>query len=141
MIDPVLALQDAIGAVLAASPAVLALVPATAILDSTSLPITATQIIIGEGQALDANLSLARDMVRVTLDLHVWVAEDGTAGGKMVAAAIRGAVRGLAPLAIEDHRALDLNLTAARFMRDREGEQPLSHGIVTLSALLQENAP
>ncbi len=141
MTDPSLALQSAIGALLAGSAPVTALIPATAILDSTSLPITAAQIIIGDGQTLHEEMTVARDMCRVYLDLHVWTTDDNLAGCKAVTGAIRGALRNVTPWAITDHHVVDLILQTTRFLRDKEGTIPLAHAVMSINALLQEAAP
>ena len=140
MTDPSLALQSAIGSLLAGSAPVTALIPATSILDSTSLPINSAQIIIGEGQTLHEELTVARDVCRVYLDLHVWTTDDSVAGCKAVTGAIRAAMRSVTPWAIEDHQVVDLILQTTRFLRDKEGDVPLAHAVMSINALLQEVA-
>ncbi len=136
MMDPALALQKAIRDRLISASAMTALVPAEAILDRHARPEVFPSIIVGEGQALYARLHDSY-FDRVFADLHVWLAEEGTTGAKQVAGVIRDALRD-GPLTAQDHRVSDLTVTAARFLRDPDGEH--SHGIVSIQAIMLERA-
>lgn len=129
-----LALQAAIGARLAADPAVLALVPAGQIIDSHSLPEAFPCVILGEDQEVADDLTFERQHVRVTSTLHVWHREAGLAGVKAIAGAIRDALRGGLPV-LSGASCLDMRFEGARFMRDPDGIT--SHGVVTVDSLVE----
>jgi hypothetical protein len=130
-----LALQKAIRGRLAASTEVLALVPAANIIDSHKRPQTFPAIVLGEDVWTDADLTFDRRHVTVYATLHLWADEPGTTGVKALAEAIRKAFRN--GLVLDAGRLVDIRFESARFIRDPEG---LSHGIVTLEALIEESA-
>lgn len=133
---PELILQKALRERLASFPAVAVLVPAEAILDRNERPAPDPSIIIGEGQGVDEGDSLARNRTRVYLDLHVWKKEPGLEGVKIIAGAIRLAVRS-ARLALDaPFHCGDCRVSSARFLRDPDGLT--SHAIVTVAALVHE---
>lgn len=133
---PELVLQKALRERLVSFPAVSSVVPAAAILDRNERPTPDPSIIIGEGQAVDEGDSLARNRVRVYLDLHVWKKEPSLEGVKIIAGAIRSAVRaGRLSLDAPFHCA-DCRVSSTRFLRDPDGLT--SHGVVTINALVHE---
>ena len=134
--SPEFALQYAVRERLVGTEAVTALVPATSILDRNARPTPTPSIIIGEAQAVDEGDSIARNVVQVYLDLHVWMKEDSTAGVKLISGTIRQAIKlgRLAP-ASGFHFA-DCYVRNVRFLRDPDGET--SHAVVTISAKVQE---
>jgi hypothetical protein len=140
MIDASLALQTALRARLAGFAILTAIVPAANILDHTGPAARYPSVLIGEGQTIfeEKVQTFERDMTRVYLDLHLWAKADDLAPVKSIAGAIRDAIRDAAPWLIEDHRLVDVIMPMIRFMRDRESETPLAHGVVTINALLQE---
>lgn len=142
MNDASLALQTAVRGLLIGFPALTAVVPAANILDHTGPASRFPSILLGEGQSIQEKevQTFERDMWRVYLDLHLWAKADDLAPVKTMAGAIRDALRNVAPWNIEDHRVIDLTWPMTRFMRDREGDTPLAHGVVTIAGLLQEAA-
>jgi len=137
MSSPELALQAAVRARLAGSSEITALVPVASILDRNERPNPRPSIVIGEGQAVDEGDSIDRLLVRVYLDLHVWVREPSTEISKAIAGAIRRALRPRLVLASPYHCA-DSYVRTARFFRDPDGES--SHAVVTVDARVREGA-
>lgn len=131
-----LSLQKALGARLAGSPAVTALVPACNILDRNSRPAPNPSIILGEDQAMDEG-GFARTKQRIIHTVHIWKEESGLGGAKAIASAIREAVMRGAPMRLPDgYHLADIRVSGERFMRDPGGDH--SHGVVTLDALVAE---
>ena len=130
--EPSLALQAAIGARLAASAAVTALVPAEGIFDRSGRPELDRCIVIGEGQ------SVYDDFYGTAYaTLHVWVKEGGLATSKEIVGACRAALKDR-PWSLTGYFTHDLRVTNTHFMRDSQGEY--SHGVVTVRAIVQERA-
>lgn len=128
--------QTAIRARLVATPAVLALVPATSILDRNARPAPDPSIILGEGQAVDEG-RIARNVQRVYATLHVWKKEPGLAGVKQIAGAIRTAIKSKTFGLDEPYHCGDSFVSDMRFLRDPDGET--AHGVVTVECLVSEN--
>jgi hypothetical protein len=133
------AVQIAIRARLAATPAVTSLVPATSILDVNQRPTPSPSIILGESQAVDEGTSLRRAHVRVFHTIHVWKQEPSLEGVKIICGEIRMAIHaGRLVLGTGLHCA-DALVSSMRQMRDPDGET--SHGVVTVEVLVCEVAP
>ncbi len=130
------ALQKAVRARLISLPEITAMVPAANILDRNERPNPRPSVIIGEGISRDEGDSVARNLTRVWLDLHVWIKEPSTAGSKAVAGAIRAAIRAQPPLGDEQFHIVDAYVETVRFLRDPDGET--SHAVVTMNAKVQE---
>ncbi|WP_168202926.1 MULTISPECIES: DUF3168 domain-containing protein [unclassified Tardiphaga] len=130
--EPCLALQQAVGARLAASSSVTALVPADGIFDRSGRPELDRCIIIGEGQSVFEEYHGT-----AYATLHVWVKEAGLATSKEIAGACRDALKDR-PWSLAGYTAHDLRVTNTHFMRDPQGEY--SHGVVTVRAIVQERA-
>ena len=133
--NPEIALQTALRARLVSTAAVVALVPASAILDRNEQPAPDPSVIIGEGQSVDEGNSIARDLVRVYMDVQVWKREPSTAGVKAIAGAIRAALKARLVLTNGFHCA-DSLVRSMRFLRDPDGLT--SHAVITVSALVEE---
>lgn len=129
-------LQKAVRARLVATSQVTALVPSASILDRNERPNPRPSIVIGEGVSRDEGDSIARNLIRVWLDLHVWIKEPSTAGVKAVAGAIRTALRGRLDPGNSGFHIVDAYVQSVRFLRDPDGET--SHGVVTINAKVQE---
>lgn len=136
MTEPSLALQAAVRARLVASSALVAMIPATAIVDRNATPALDNSIVIGEGQTLP-DAGLARNRHEVFADLHVWRKELGLVGSKQVVGAIRDALND-GPLAVAGFHVVDLRIASTRFLRDPGGLH--SHAVVSLDCRLQEVA-
>lgn len=130
-------LQKSIRVGLTASSAVLALVPATNILDRNERPNPRPSIVIGDGQAVDDG-GIARTRFRVYLNLHVWADEASTETGKRIAGAVRAAIRDLKRTSLDDFHLADCRVVSTRFLRDPDGKS--SHSVVAVEALVQEVA-
>lgn len=133
-----LALQKAIRARLVATPAVVALVPASAILDRNQRPAPSPSIILGEAQQLDGGDSLARNRARIFHTIHVWKQEPSLTGTAAIMSAIRAAMTGARLSLDPGFHCADIRVSATRAMRDPDGET--SHGVVTVEALIVEVA-
>lgn len=132
MSEPSLALQKAMRQRLAATSAVTALVPASAIMDRNARPEVFPCILIGEGQT-GAPEGVSRHRHEVYADLHLWKAEAGLVGVKTIAGAVRAALADM-PRLIDQHRIADLYVQQTRFLRDPDGVH--SHGVLTVAAVL-----
>lgn len=131
-----LAVQKALRARLVATPALVAMVPATAILDRNQRPVPDPSIILGEAHEVDAETDMGRTMVRVFHTVHVWKREPSLEGVAAICAEIRKAVR-VGRLVLEDgFHAADARIADMRTLRDPDGET--SHGVVTIEVLMQE---
>lgn len=128
------AVQIAIRARLANTPAVTALVPATSIVDINARPAPDPAIILGEGQAVDEG-RIDRATQRVFATLHVWKKEPGLAGVKQIAAAIRTAVNA-SRLLVAGYHCGESFVSDMRYLRDPDGET--AHGVVTVECLVSE---
>ncbi|MCJ8053891.1 DUF3168 domain-containing protein [Shinella curvata] len=133
---PELALQKAVRTRLIGTSAVTDLVPAGSILDRNQRPAPFPSIVIGEGQSVDEGNSIARTLIRVYLDLHIWKKEPSTEGVKAIAGAIRAAIKTPNFGVLEGFHFADCYVQSARFLRDPDGET--SHAVVTINALVQE---
>jgi len=86
--------------------------------------------------SIDDGDSIARDRVRVVMDVHVWQKEPSTAGAKAIAGAIEAALR--TRLALDDgFHCGDVRVARCRFLRDPDGET--AHAVVTVEAIVQED--
>lgn len=127
------AVQKAIYARLTGSASVAALVPVANIIDANARPSPDPSIVIGEGQSIEGG-DIARTVQNVIMTLHVWKREQGTAGVKAIASAIRTEIHaGRLDLEAPYHCG-DCRVSSARFMRDPDGES--SHGVVTIESLV-----
>jgi hypothetical protein len=133
---PEIALQMALRTRLVSTAAVTALVPAAAILDRNELPAPDPSIILGEGQSVDEGNAIARDLVRIYMDIHVWKREPSTAGVKAIAGAIRTALKLRLDLTGTGFHCSDSRVRSIRFLRDPDGET--SHAVAAVEALVEE---
>jgi hypothetical protein len=121
-------LQSAIRAALIADAAVTALVPAANIYDGIVRQDHMPAITLGDDMEQDADMTLARDYVRVTSTIHVWVREASFLTAKRIVGAIRSAV------ASRVAGFVDVRFESARFLRDPDGVT--AHGVVTFDSLV-----
>lgn len=130
-----LVVQKAVRGRLVGTSAVTALVPAGSILDRHARPAPDPSIVLGEGQCVAAD-DIARSVVRVVMDLHVWKKEPSLVGVKAMAGAVRAALQS-ARLALDTgFHCGDCRVTSMRYLRDPDGET--SHGVVTVEILVKE---
>lgn len=132
-----LVLQRALRARLIATPSVTGLVPAGSILDSHQRPAPDPSILLGEDQEVEDG-GLERRRVRVFATLHLWRREPSLEGVKAIAGAVRAALQAGRLVLEPGWSCADCAVAGARFLRDPDGET--SHGVVTVSALLEELA-
>lgn len=129
--------QKALRARFTTTAAILALVPASNILDSNQRPAPVPSIILGESQTVDEGTSLQRRHSRVFHTIHVWRREPSLEGVKAICGEIRRAVNfGTRLVMAEPYHCADLRVSSIRTLRDPDGEH--SHGIVTVEALIVE---
>ncbi|NSL22841.1 DUF3168 domain-containing protein [Agrobacterium tumefaciens] len=133
-----LALQKALRARLSSSGDVVALVPAASILDRNERPNPRPSIVIGEGQSVDEGESIARNLTRTYMDLHIWVEEPSTEVSKRIAGAVRRAIHSAGLQLDPGFHCADCRVRGSRFLRDPDGKT--SHAVVTVDALVQEVA-
>lgn len=136
--DPSTAVQIALRQRFISTSAVIALVPASNILDRNQRPAPDPSIILGEDQVVDTGLTIARDYVRVYSTIHIWKKEVSLSGVKLIAGAIRRALGRVTRLDIADTDFVcsDCKIDSARFLRDPDGET--SHGIMVINCLVQQ---
>lgn len=125
-----LEVQKAARAAMLATPALVALVPAAAILDRNARPNLRPSIVIGEGQEVQGDLNDGGDL-DVFLDLHIWVKEPATTLARQIGWQVRMALRAKRALG-GGFQLAGWDIQSARFMRDPDGET--SHGVITLAA-------
>ncbi|MEZ2406931.1 DUF3168 domain-containing protein [Bosea sp. RCC_152_1] len=136
MIDPAYAVQALIHHRLTTSPAVTALVPAENIGDVSDRPRGFPSIIIGEGHALYSDRH-STFHEQVTTQLHVWTEEDSLVDVKLIAGAVREALRD-APWSTGGHVCHGISISRGAFMRDPDGKH--GHAVLYVDATLQERA-
>lgn len=134
--DPSLALQKAIRTRLAASPDVLALIPAGNILDTNGRPEVVPSILIGEGQTV-----MRRFNSTSYGTIHAWIAEPGLVQAKQLGSAIVDALKfdaeiERAVLHLDGFDCHDLAVTNLQYMRDPHADY--SHAIVTVAGIMKE---
>lgn len=136
--SPETIVQKAIVARLVSAPSITTLVPSRSILDRNQRPVPTPSIVIGEGLSRDEGNSIGRNLTRVYSELHVWKKEDSLTGVKQIAGEIRAALK-QSRLALETgFHCVDAYVSAARFMRDPDGET--SHAVVTVETIVEEAA-
>lgn len=135
--EPSLDLQKAIRTRLVATSAVIAIIPASAIVDRNATPALDNSIVIGEGTT-GPDDGIARNRHLVVADVHVWRKETSLAGAKQVVGLIKDALAD-GPLSLEHYHIADLLIASSRFLRDPGGLH--SHAILSLQARLVETAP
>lgn len=133
--DPSLVLQTAIRSALLDSDDVTDHVPADHILDVSGRPERLPAIVIGEGQTVFGSF----DASTVYADLHVWVQEPGLEQSKQIASAIVDAISVDGEtgnvLRLDGFVCHDLTVERTRYLRDPHG--PMSHGIVSVAAIMK----
>lgn len=133
---PEIEVQKAIRARLIGNPAIIAMVPASNVLDTHGRPSRLPAIIMGDSQSVDAGTSLRRTHTRVYHTLHLWARETSMESVKHLAALIHAEMRkGRLVLSGGLHCA-DLKTAGSRFLRDPDGLH--AHGVVTVEVLISE---
>lgn len=130
-----LALQAALRARLVATPAVTALVPASAIFDRHTRPTAPASIVLGEAEEYEAG-DMDRSRVRVASTVYVWKREPGLQGATAIAAAIRAALHSDRLDLGSSHHCVGAYVSRVRTMRDPAGE--FGRAVVTIESVIEE---
>lgn len=133
MSDVSLSLQKAILARLAGRAGLVVLVPVANMFDRHVRPEVFPSILIGEGQMVRDDLTLADNHVRLFFTLHVWTHDGALASARAIASEIGAALRGRF---FEGVTAVSVRYRDARFLRDGE----YGHGVLTFEVLAEEFA-
>lgn len=134
-----LEVQKAIRARLTTWAALMALVPASNILDTNQRPAPKPSIILGDSQAVDEDTSLRRSHTRVYHTLHVWTREPSLETCKQICEEVRRAIHTSRLTLAQPLHCADVRVSSMRFLRDPDGEH--SHGVVVVEALVSEALP
>ena len=132
MSDPALGLQGALVVRLKASSALAAII-GDRVYDLPPKGPQYPYLTLGEDQVIGDDAD-CYDGSEVYLTLHAWSRAVGFPEVKRIVAAMRDALH-LAPLAISDHRLVELRYQDARYLRDPDGLT--SHAVITFRALLE----
>lgn len=134
MIEPTLALQEAIRAKLINSPAVIALVSADRIKAGTSRPDDCPCIRIGEAHTImHGNDYAAQRMADIFLDIHVWTLNEGERKAKEITWAVQSALDG--ELSIPGADCFSFKITGTRYPRDPD--PAYGHGVLSAESLIR----
>jgi len=135
MIEPTLAVQNAIRAALVAAPGVAALVPETHIRAGSTRPDKTPCIIMSDGNtALHGHDYSSQRTAWVYLDLHIWTLDAGQDAAKEIAGAVMTALD-QPRLPIEGGDCDHFRVTASRFPRDPD--PAYGHGVLSVEALIR----
>lgn len=134
MIEPSLALQQAIRERLVGAASVLALVAADNIRDGATRPELFPSIIVGDGQTvLEGDHYNGWLNVTVHHDIHIWTFEDGLSGAKAIAGTVWRAL--MPKLTVPGWRLTDgHHVEGVRYLRDPS--QSRGHAILSVSAFM-----
>jgi hypothetical protein len=133
MTSSALALQQAIVGELAADPGVLAALSGPRIYDDTPQPAAFPYVTIGQttARSADADLEPADEHI---LTLHVWSRARGRREALAIIDEMRRALHDR-PLALADHKLINLRHEFSEARRDRDGET--IHGLVRFRAVTE----
>ncbi|MBA3446765.1 MAG: DUF3168 domain-containing protein [Pseudaminobacter sp.] len=132
MSEESLAVQKLIVARLKASAPLLALVPASKILDQQALPDVFPCILIGEAQTVGDDVDCG-PLSEVFSTIHVWSRDVGMVEAKRIAGAIRRALWD-AEDTLDGFEIGGTFFEDMRFMRDPDGKS--AHGVITFKSLV-----
>jgi hypothetical protein len=110
-------------------------VPASSILDRNERPAPSPSIVIGEGQSVDENDSLSRNLTRVYLDLHIWKKEPSTEGVAGFVTALKASVESTAALSRQARMA---GMDVERFQELKFAAEQNKIGVDALTDGLKE---
>lgn len=135
MIEPVLALQNAIRWALVNADAVTALVPTDRIRAGSTRPDKTPCIIMSDGNTeLHGHDYTAQRTAWVYLDLHIWTLNAGQDAAKEIAGAVMSALDKRS-LTIDGGYCDHFRVTGSRFPRDPDPEY--GHGVLSVEALVR----
>lgn len=134
MIEPTLAVQNAIRSTLIASPAVMELLPAGHIRAGSSRPEDLPCIQIANGTSvMNGHAAGGQYVARVLLDLHVWALENGLNTAKTIGGAVAGA---LIDWPDGDGFAFD-EFKHTRTVWPRDPDPTYGHGVLSIECVIR----
>jgi hypothetical protein len=137
MIDPALALQGALRAALVASPALDALVPADHIRAGAIRPERLPSVVFADAQVEFLGCAAgSQRLARVFLTLHIWAQEDGADTARAIGAAVYQALE-FGPLDTPEIAVDEWTPPRLVWLRDPKPELSLTHGVMTLEAVVR----
>lgn len=131
---PAVAVQTAIRTRLIGAGAVVALVPASNILDRHKRPAPYPSIILGEGQIVDEGSDIGRLRARVFSDLHIWTFEPSFELAATISGRVHSALFSPRLELAGPFHCADCRVSSARFLRDPSGD--VAHVVVTVETLV-----
>jgi hypothetical protein len=135
MIEPTIALQEAIRAKLINSPAVTALVSADRIKAGTTRPDECPCIRIGEAHTvMHGNDYTSQRIAEIFLDVHAWTVNEGERQAKEITWAVQCALDG--KLTVTGGDCFEFKITGARYPRDPDPDA-YGHGVLSVEALVR----
>lgn len=135
MIEPTLALQTAVRAVLTSDSAVAALVEPANVRAGHGRPDTMPAIVMSDGQTLlHGHDYAAQRAAWVYLDLHVWTIDAGQDAAKEIAFAVTGALDNAA-LVVDGGHVDHFQVTRAVYPRDPDPQY--GHAVLSVEALIR----
>lgn len=133
---PDVAMQKAVGDLLATVPAIVAHVPPSRIRDGIVRPESLPAIILGQPNVTILGRASARNIVaELRMMVHVWCIEDGTDAAQEIAGAAVLAL--LDAPRIEGFAVTGWERPTLAWVRDPDPEQARSHGVIALRCTLQ----
>ena len=136
MLEPTVALATAIRSRLISTSTVTDLVAADQIRAGSMRPDKLPAVLMANGQTIFlGNAAGSQLLARVFLDLHVWAIGDGAETAQAIGYAVLNALR-TAPGSL-DFVIDDYTLPAVRWMRDPDPQQHLTHGVLTVEAVMR----
>lgn len=134
MIEPTLALQNALYDHLAGDPAITALVDQMNIRAGSTRPDNLPSIIIGEGRTImNGRASGSQFVAGVFLDVHIWAQEHGLSRVKTIGAAV---ARRLMDWPATTGFELD-EFRHVRTVWPRDPEPDFGHGVLSVDAVMR----
>lgn len=133
---PDLALQAAIGDLLATVPAITAHVPPSRIRDGLVRPDQMPAIVLGQPNVTILGRASARNVVaELRMMVHIWAVENGTDAAQEIAGAAVLAL--LDAPRMPDFTCTEWERPITAWLRDPDPEQARSHGVIGLRCILQ----
>lgn len=137
MIDPALALQGALRAALVDSPALAALVPADHIRAGAIRPERLPSVVFADAQVEFLGCAAgSQRLARVFLTLHIWAQEDGADTARAIGGAVYQALE-FGPVDSPELAVDEWNRPRLVWLRDPKPELSLTHGVMTLEAVVR----
>lgn len=137
MLDPALAFQTAVRAALMASPSVMALVLPDNIRASGTRPDRLPSVVLSDAQTEFLGCAAgSQRLARVFLNLHIWALEDGADTARQIGAVVHQALE-FGPADTAGIVVDDWQRPRVVWLRDPKPELSLTHGVMTLEAVVR----